>query len=179
MKHRSSSMQLTRAADYGVRVMVHLVAQPGGKRISLPGLAAATGAPESFLSKVLQALARARMIISQRGQTGGFEIAPRGQNASMREVIEAIDGPIRLNVCLNSGRSCPRRSTCPAHPVWAEAQQAMLHVLETASVRAMAVTAAEIASRQAVEVAAVEAPATPQDCAMEECTQEDCELLVG
>jgi hypothetical protein len=47
----------------------------------------------------------------------------------MREVIEAIDGAICLNVCLMHGRSCPRKARCPAHPVWVRAQQAMLQVL--------------------------------------------------
>ena len=59
MKTCNSSMQLTRAADYGVRVMIHLAGLPQDGRVSLPALAEATGAPESFLSKVLQALARA------------------------------------------------------------------------------------------------------------------------
>jgi DNA-binding IscR family transcriptional regulator len=47
----------------------------------------------------------------------------------MYEVIEAIDGPIQLNVCLVSGRSCNRKTCCPAHPVWVQAQRAMLDVL--------------------------------------------------
>ena len=130
-------MQLTRAADYAVRVMVHL-ASPEHRRVSLGGLAQATGAPESFLSKVLQALTRARLIESQRGQAGGFEISARGSGASMRDVIEAIDGPIRLNICLNSGKTCARKHWCPAHPVWVEAQQAMLDVLERASISELA-----------------------------------------
>ncbi len=56
MKRPNSSMQLTRAADYAVRVMVQLAASPKEQRVLLPELAAATDAPESFLSKVLQAL---------------------------------------------------------------------------------------------------------------------------
>ena len=47
----------------------------------------------------------------------------------MREVIEAVDGAICLNVCLIPGRSCSRKAHCPAHPVWIEAQQAMMEVL--------------------------------------------------
>ena len=108
-------MQLTRAADYAVRVMVHLATLPAHERALLPALAKATDAPESFLSKVLQALVRAKLISSRRGQSGGFEILPRGRQASMYEVIEAIDGPIQLNVCLVSGRSCNRKTCCPAH----------------------------------------------------------------
>jgi DNA-binding IscR family transcriptional regulator len=52
----------------------------------------------------------------------------------MLEVIEAIDGPICLNVCLVSGRSCIRKAHCPAHPVWAQAQTAMLQVLSEARI---------------------------------------------
>jgi Rrf2 family protein len=131
-------MQLTRAADYAVRVMVYLAAQPAEARILLPALAEATDAPESFLSKVLQALARAGFISSRRGQAGGFAILERGTQASMREVVEAIDGPMCLNVCLMTERSCPRKAWCPAHPVWVKAQEAMLQVLDGARIAEMA-----------------------------------------
>ena len=141
MKRANSSMQLTRAADYGVRVMIELAALSPDARVSLPSLARATGAPESFLSKVLQSLTRAELITSQRGQSGGFRITLRGRQASMLEVIEAIDGAICLNVCLMHGRSCPRKARCPAHPVWAKAQQTMLQVLSGVSVAGMATQA--------------------------------------
>ncbi len=129
MKKRNSSMQLTRAADYGVRVMVHLATLGANERALLPALADATDTPESFLSKVLQALSRAELISSKRGKSGGFAILPRGRQASMLEIIEAIEGPICLNVCLASGKSCAREAHCPAHPVWAKAQQAMVQIL--------------------------------------------------
>lgn len=131
-------MQLTRAADYAVRVMVHLASLPTHERVLLPALAVATGAPESFLSKVLQALSRAELIVSRRGQSGGFEILPNGRQASMLEVIEAIDGPLSLNICLISDRSCAREAWCPAHPVWVEAQRAMLGVLSSAMIAHLA-----------------------------------------
>jgi len=131
-------MQLTRAADYGVRVMMYLAGRPEGERRLLPTLAEATGAPESFLSKVLQALTRAHLISSWRGKSGGFAILPEGRSASLYDVIEAVDGPIRLNVCLVPGQNCGRKSFCPAHPVWARAQQAMMDVLTKASISELA-----------------------------------------
>src|SRR3569833_4303142 len=81
----NSSMQLTRAADYAVRVMVYLATLPDDKRALLPDLARVTEAPESFLSKVLQSLAHAELISSRRGKLGGFAILPRGRQATMRE----------------------------------------------------------------------------------------------
>jgi Rrf2 family protein len=135
-------MQLTRAADYGVRVMIHLATLSGHQRARLPDLARATGAPESFLSKVLQALCRAGFIVSQRGQAGGFEILPAGRQASISAVIEAVDGPICLNLCMGNEANCKRSSFCPAHPVWTRAQQAMMAVLNEASVAELALGAA-------------------------------------
>jgi Rrf2 family protein len=149
MERANSSMQLTRAADYGVRVMIHLAASPADVRILLPELAAATDAPVSFLYKVLQALSRAGLISSRRGQSGGFQISQGGREASMRDVIEAVEGPILLNLCLISGRSCHRKPQCPAHPVWAQAQMAMLEVLSGAMIADLAAEAQRIKPRHA------------------------------
>jgi Rrf2 family protein len=118
--------------------MIHMATLPAHERALLPALARATGAPQSFLSKVLQALCRAGFIVSRRGQAGGFEILLSGRKASVRSVIEAIEGPISLNLCLVSGASCKRKSFCPAHPVWASAQEAMLGVLNAATIADLA-----------------------------------------
>lgn len=134
----NSSMQLTRAADYAVRVMVHLATLRDQQRALLPDLARETETPESFLSKVLQGLTRAQLISSRRGKAGGFAILPAGREANMRQVIEAIDGPVCFNVCLDGGKECERKSWCPAHPVWARAQRAMLDVLMSVTVSALA-----------------------------------------
>lgn len=141
MKQGTSSMQLTRAADYAIRVMIHLATRDTGSRLLLPQLAAATGVSRSFLSKVLQMLAQSGFVASWRGQAGGFELLERGRTATVREIIEAIDGPVHLNVCLVSGHSCSRQVWCPAHPVWARAQQAMLDVLGSATIAELAETA--------------------------------------
>jgi len=139
MGQSGSTMQLTRAADYAVRVMIHLATLPEQKRALLPALATATGAPKSFLSKVLQALCRADFIASRRGQAGGFEMLPAGREASIRTVIEAIEGPIGLNICLATGVSCNRKNHCPAHPIWEKAQLAMMEVLNSATIAELAV----------------------------------------
>jgi len=135
---KASPLQLTREADYGIRVMIHLAGRPDQERAQLDDLAAATGAPKSFLSKVLQSLCRAEFVSSQRGSTGGFTILAAGRQASIASVFEAIEGPWSLNVCLTPGDSCSRKGDCPAHPVWAAAQKAMLGVLRAQTVQQLA-----------------------------------------
>jgi Rrf2 family protein len=135
-------MQLTRAADYAIRVMVHLAGLPPETRASRAELADAAECPEQFLSKVLQSLTRAGLVLSHRGNTGGFELPNIHRAASLLEVVEAIEGPIRLNICLNSERSCARQEWCPAHDVWVNAQAAVAQVLRDASISGLAQLAA-------------------------------------
>jgi len=131
-------MQLTRAADYAVRVMIHLAGLPPETRASRTELAEAAECPDQFLSKVLQTLTRAGLIVSHRGNTGGFELPARQRNASVLEIVEAIEGPIRLNLCMVSEAACERSTWCPAHAVWAEAQAAMTTVLRQATISRLA-----------------------------------------
>ncbi|MGC2211529.1 MAG: Rrf2 family transcriptional regulator [Candidatus Korobacteraceae bacterium] len=130
-------MQLTRAADYAVRVMIHLASRPEGSVVSKTVLANASEAPESFVSKILQMLARAGLIQARRGVEGGFLLLPRGAEASLLDVVESIDGPIALNICINAG-NCRRDADCAAHQVWLQAQTAMLAVLREAKIAEMA-----------------------------------------
>jgi Rrf2 family protein len=95
-------MQLTRAADYAVRVMIHLAGLPPGARASRAELAREAECPEQFLSKVLQSLTRAGLVISHRGNTGGFELQEAHTGVSILNVVQAIEGPVRLNLCLTS-----------------------------------------------------------------------------
>lgn len=127
-------MQLTRAADYAVRVMIHLASLPPGTRLPLNTLAVAVNVPESFLSKVLQSLTRAGLLSSRRGTDGGFTLAADAATASLLEVIQAIDGPLQLNVCVSHDNGCVRSGSCPAHDVWIRAQQALSSVLGEARV---------------------------------------------
>jgi len=127
-----AAMQLTRAADYAVRVMIHLASLPSGTRLPLNILAQAVDVPESFLSKVLQSLTRAGLLSSRRGTDGGFTLA--SANASLLDVIQAIDGPLQLNVCTSHDGSCVRSGTCPAHQVWIRAQQSLAAVLGEARI---------------------------------------------
>ncbi len=137
-------MQLTRAADYAVRVMVHLAGLPAGVCVSHTDLAKAVECPKQFLAKVLQRLSKAELVQSRRGSIGGFELAEAGWRATMLDVVEAMEGPIRLNVCLESAESCQRRPICPAHGVWARGQAALIAVLRSATICDLARDAAAI-----------------------------------
>jgi Rrf2 family protein len=129
--------------------MIHLAGLPPGARVSRSELSVAAECPEQFLCKVLQNLTRAGLVISHRGNTGGFELEESHRSSSVLEVVEAVEGPIRLNLCLTSDHACSRQGWCPAHGVWAEAQAALIGVLRGATISFLAQQAA-MARRPAI-----------------------------
>ena len=130
-------MQLTRAADYGVRVMVHLASLAPGTRVSLADLADAAEASPSFLSKVLQQLVKGKFVVSTRGKGGGFALVFKETSPSLLDIITALDGLPPLNDCLKVEDACARRTWCSAHQVWIEAQRQLNAVLAAASLESL------------------------------------------
>ncbi|MEK6716068.1 MAG: Rrf2 family transcriptional regulator [candidate division NC10 bacterium] len=126
-------MKLTRGGEYGIRGVLYLAQQDNGKISMLSAIAKAQDVPPRFLAKIFQALARAGIVRSYRGAKGGFSLARRAAEITIKDVIEAIEGPIYLNVCLVGPGECTRDKICPMHRVWEEAQEKMMGVLARAN----------------------------------------------
>ena len=122
-------MQLTRAGEYAIRAIVYLSMQPEGKISLINEIAEVQEVPRSFLAKIIQTLTKVGLVRSHRGVKGGVTLARRPEEITLLEVIEKVEGPIFLNVCLIKQGYCHRDVTCPVHPVWREAQTALLGVL--------------------------------------------------
>ncbi len=130
-------MQITRATDYAVRIMIYLAALPD-MRIAVPDLARGIQAPESFVSKILQQLAQHGMVSSHRGSGGGFQLSVDPEKVSLLDVVETVEGPVQINLCSPGEAGCDRSSWCGAHPIWNEAQAALKNVLAGATIAQLA-----------------------------------------
>jgi len=131
-------MQITRAWDYAVRVMIYLASLPEGSTVRQSQMSRATEVSGHFLSTVLQQLVRARLIRLQRGSGGGAALAAPAAGVSLLDAVQAMEGPVRLNQCMEEGPSRQRKAWCPAHQVWAEAQAAITNVLGSPSMAGLA-----------------------------------------
>ena len=122
-------LQLTRGGEYAVRAMTYLARFPEGHVASLRDIGQAQEIPESFLAKILQSLVHAGLAVSQRGAHGGFALARPAEQITMRDVIEAVDGPISVNLCTLDPEDCQRSDKCEVHKVWLRAQEQLMDVL--------------------------------------------------
>ena len=131
-------MRLTRGTDYGARGSIHLAKKPPSSVVLVGEIANAEGLPESYLAKIFQYLARAGIVQSHRGAKGGFSLARPANEITLREVVEAIEGPIALAPCLSPCEGCDRMDTCPLHPVLARAQENLLATLNAVTLQDLA-----------------------------------------
>jgi Rrf2 family protein len=113
---------ITRKADYAVRSVLYL-SRSEGRATTINEVAESMSVPKSFLAKIFQLLAKAGIVDSTRGVKGGFQLAKNPKDISLRDVIEAIQGPYLMNVCAIDGKQCGLSETCSVHPVWVELNQ--------------------------------------------------------
>jgi Rrf2 family protein len=130
-------MELSRRADYGVRVILYLASLPDDRRASTHEIATAQNVPAPFLAKIISQLSLAGLLATHRGAGGGVALARQPSEISLLHVVEALDGPIRLNRCLIEPEACPRDQHCPAHRVWKSAQEQLTTLLKATTFDAL------------------------------------------
>jgi Rrf2 family transcriptional regulator, iron-sulfur cluster assembly transcription factor len=131
-------VRLTRGTDYGARGVIYLAKQPMDAVALVGDIAREEGVSESYLAKILQDLAKGGILRSHRGAKGGFSLARPPEQITLRDIVELIEGPIALCRCLASWESCDIMDTCALHPVMRRAQDQMLSVLESTTLRDLA-----------------------------------------
>ncbi len=124
-------MQLTKKAEYALRAMCDLAEHSDSQPIMSKDIATRQDIPLKFLNQIVPALRGSDLIYAVRGNGGGIYLSRRPDEVNMREIIEAIEGPVALNACLIGEKGCDRKLHCPIHGTWRLAQSQMLAVLES------------------------------------------------
>jgi Rrf2 family protein len=124
-------MQITRQADYALRAMLYLSRLDTNIRAATSQIADEQQIPPSFLAKIISQLSIAGLISTSRGARGGVTLARPAEDITLLDVVEAIDGPISLNVCSHSAGACPFGEDCPIQPIWSDAQIELVNRLKS------------------------------------------------
>jgi Rrf2 family protein len=105
-------LKLTKKADYALMAMKHLAENADRGARSAKDMADAYGIPPEALAKILQRLAKARLLHSQQGTNGGYTLARAAHTISAFEVIQAIDGPLFITSCVTVRGECGQSNRC-------------------------------------------------------------------
>jgi len=133
-------MGLTRKGEYAIRGMIYLARKASGETTQVSEIARAVDVPAAFLSKIFQDFGHLGLIRSYRGSGGGVVLSRAPEDITLREVVEAIEGPIMPNCCLAPDHQCQQDTSCQVHPVWRRVQTQVVGILESVTLRELAET---------------------------------------
>jgi Rrf2 family protein len=108
--------------DYGLRAVIFLSCQKRNKISAVSEIAHDQMIPIQFLFKILRKLVKKGILKSFRGPNGGYALAKKPAEITFLEVIEAIDGPLTVNRCLNEMTRCMLERSCKMFGAWQRIQ---------------------------------------------------------
>ena len=125
-------LRFTKRADYGLMAIHYIAINDGFGAVSAKRIAEEFAIPPELMAKILQRLAKQRLVVSTNGPKGGYVLARRPAEITVGQVIRALEGPINIVSCLEDS-DCPQMEKCnlrrPVHKI----QAAISQVLDTMS----------------------------------------------
>jgi Rrf2 family protein len=111
---------LSNSCRYGIRAVVYLASRYSEKNnIGIKEISGDLNLPAPFLAKILQQLARHKILNSVKGPNGGFSLMKKPESLTLLDIVKIIDGEALFKNCLIHDGTCPEvkksRKTCPVH----------------------------------------------------------------
>jgi Rrf2 family transcriptional regulator, iron-sulfur cluster assembly transcription factor len=111
-------MFISKSCSHGIRSVVYLSEAGKGRFIPIREISNDLNISYHFLTKILQMLTAANILISSRGAGGGVALARDPGQITLHELIVAIDGDELFTGCLLQLPGCGTRTPCPVHQEW-------------------------------------------------------------
>ena len=133
-----SIMIFSRSDEYAIRAMTFLARLPAGQLAGAREISEAERIPMQFLWKILQILARKKLIRSFKGLRGGYELAQPADKITLDMIIQANTGSGRIHGCVLGLSECSEHLPCPLHGKWSGMRAGLLEMLETSTLADLA-----------------------------------------
>ena len=121
-------LRINRQTDYAVRVILALAARQAEVRTPSSAIQEEMLIPQSFLPRIVAQLAHFGLILTFTGREGGLQLARPASEITLKDVVEAFEGPLCISDCLQAKGSdnCPFQGDCRVQTKWDRVQRAML-----------------------------------------------------
>lgn len=112
---------LSNTSKYAIRAVIYLALYAGkDKKIGIKQISKELNIPTPFLGKILQTLAKHKLLSSTKGPHGGFGLGKNAEEISLIEIVDIIDGQDLFNKCMIRLEDCNEKEPCSAHRKYIE-----------------------------------------------------------
>jgi Rrf2 family protein len=128
---------------YAAHALAYMAKKPLGVLTTLPELAGWMrsvwpDASETYLSNVIQRLARGGILRSHRGIAGGYSLGRPAKDITLRDIREILDGVTLERCTLSLGSECPVEDTCTIQRTLCRIEEQYMKSLEKINIAAIA-----------------------------------------
>jgi len=125
----------TKKSDYALLALSFLATEGVGRIVGPREIARRYEIPAELLAKVMQTLAKRRLVASVPGPTGGYRLGRDASSISVAEVVETIDGPLAIAQCWepNGADRCAQSQLCTLRGPLERIQEEMVRLLRQTS----------------------------------------------
>jgi Rrf2 family protein len=131
-------MRVSAKSDYALRALIEMAARADGRAVSAEELGRLQDIPHGFLQAILADLRRSGIVISQRGQSGGWRMGRPAESVSVADVIRAVDGPLVSVYGLRPESVSYNEAAQVLQHVWIAARRSLRDVFEEVSIQQLA-----------------------------------------
>jgi Rrf2 family transcriptional regulator, iron-sulfur cluster assembly transcription factor len=132
------SIIFSRHCEYALQAVSYLSLQPEGELTSIKKLTKKLNIPYHYLAKILQDLTYKKLLVSQKGPSGGFALALRPEKITLFHIVEAIDGDDLTKKCVMGFPRCSGKNPCAVHHQWGKMREDFISMLAYKSIAEMA-----------------------------------------
>ena len=98
---------LSNSCRYGIRAVMYLASRPDRKKMAgITTISTDLNLPAPFLAKILQQLAKHKILISNKGPHGGFSLLKAPEEITLFDIVRTIDGDDIFNSCVIHNFTC-------------------------------------------------------------------------
>lgn len=124
---------LSQGVGYAVTALGYIAAA-GGKPVLVREIAESGSIPAPYLAKIINALSKRGIVLTQRGVGGGVTLARPATEINLFDLCAALDDPVVHPMCMLGNAECSDDRACPAHKFWSGARQKVYDFLQATSV---------------------------------------------
>ena len=124
-------LKITRLADYSVLILC-CFNNKNRKVLSARKIKNITGLNIATVNKLLSLLVKSKILLSMRGVNGGYSPVKKLQDLSVREIIEAVEGPVAITNCMDTRYGkCDLINTCCTKNAWSAVNKEVIKTLDS------------------------------------------------
>ena len=119
--------------------MIALARRYGKGLTHLKEISAQEGISEKYLSQLILPLKASGLVYSGQGACGGYKLAKPPENIAVREIIEPLEGGMRVIDCVRDTSFCTRSKVCGARSIWTALENQMITTLDNIKLNSLIV----------------------------------------